>query len=346
MSYFNNYDQRKMPFSQEQMEDARSRSILDVARNLGLELVRKDSKTMTVKGYGGLVFFHPEYGNGYHWHSQDQSGDAIQFVQDWEGVDFKSAVEMILGTQAYSHIEQYQPPPPQPKKEFILPQRDDNNRQVYAYLTQTRGIEHSVVKHLFREKLLYQSKEEKNGKIYRNCAFLGYDLENTPKHCSLRSPSATYKFTQEVTGSDKAYSFSMKGKSDRIFVFEAPIDAISHASMMALEGVDWTANHLISQGGLSDKALPRYLKDYPEITDIVFCYDNDKENRNPDGRLHNQGQAVAEKHVLKYAEQGYDTYIQCPMTKDFNGDLLAYRNSLQAYESQIKELEQEGEWER
>lgn len=57
MSYYNNYENRKMPFSQEQMEQARRTSILDVAQNLGLELVRHGSNTMTAKGYGGLVFF-------------------------------------------------------------------------------------------------------------------------------------------------------------------------------------------------------------------------------------------------------------------------------------------------
>lgn len=341
MSYYNHNAERKMPFSQEQMEQARRTSILEVAQNLGLELVKHGSNTMTAKGYGGLVFFHPEAGNGYHWHSQDQSGDVIKFVQDWEGVDFKRAVEMILGTQAYSHIDYYQPPPLEPKKEFIVPNRDDNHRQVYAYLTKTRGIEPAIVSHLIRENLVFQSKEERNGKTYRNCAFMGYDVYKNPKHCSLRSPSATYKFTQDVTGSEKEYSFSMEGRSDRIFVFEAPIDAISHASMMAMGGADWTLDHRISQGGLSDKALPRYLNDYPEITDIVFCYDNDFDHKSPDGTLFNKGQNVAIKHSKIYEDKGYDCYIHTPQTKDFNGDLLVFRDLLAQ-----QNHNQEGEWER
>lgn len=341
MSYYNNYENRKMPFSQEQMEQARRTSILEVAQNLGLELVRHGSNTMTAKGYGGLVFFHPEAGNGYHWHSQDQSGDVIKFVQDWEEVDFKRAVEIILGTHAYSHVDYYEPPPPKPKPVFVLPNQDDNARQVYAYLAKVRGIEPSVLNTLLAQKLLFQSKEERNGKTYRNCAFVGYDKDKIPKHCSLRSPSATYKFTQDVTGSDKSYSFSITGRSSCLYVFEAPIDAISHASMMAMGGADWTVDHRVAQGGLTDKALPRYLADYPEVTEIVFCYDNDMGNFTAKGTPLNQGQDAARKHAQAYEQMGFNTYIQTPQSKDFNGDLLLYREAL-AQQNQTTE----GEWER
>ena len=47
-------------------------------------------------------------------------------------------------------------------------------------------------------------------------------------------------------------------------VFEAPIDALSHATLQELEGWKWDGYRL-SLGGTSHVALMAFLKRHPEI---------------------------------------------------------------------------------
>lgn len=282
---------------------------------------------MTLEGYGGLVFYNNS--NMYHWYSQSKSGNIVDFVQEWYGVDFISAIERILNIRANSQTDYtYKPPLPTPKKELVLPPRDDNIKQIFAYLVKTRGLEPSIVSALISQKKIYQSRVEKDGRIYRNCAFVGVDKDNNPKHCSLRSPNSNLKFHQDVSGSDKSYSFSMQGRSNRLYVFESAIDAISHASLTKLYGFDWTTDHRVSEGGLDHKSLDRYLKDY-SIREIVLCYDNDFDSFHPDGKPWNKGQDQAIAMAEHYEKEGYLTAIQVPQNKDFNEDLLEKRAELQ-----------------
>ena len=122
----------------------------------------------------------------------------------------------------------------------------------------------------------------------------------------------------------------MEGRSNRVYEFEAPIDAMSHATLCKLNGIDWQGDHRVAEGCLSDKALYRYLERHPEIDEIVFCYDNDVDGQLPDGTPHNHGQVRAEISAGIFADLGYTTFIQTPNTKDFNKDLMTFLELLAA----------------
>ena len=81
----------------------------------------------------------------------------------------------------------------------------------------------------------------------------------------------------------------------------------------------------MAEGCLSDKALSCYLKSHPEIREIVFCYDNDVDGKDANGQLRNHGQVQAEQSAEAFAKAGYKVFIQTPQTKDFNEDLLTFR---------------------
>lgn len=131
----------------------------------------------------------------------------------------------------------------------------------------------------------------------------------------------------------------MEGKSTRVYSFEAPIDAMSHATLCELNGIPWQEDHRVSEGCLSDKALERYLGLHPEILEIVFCYDNDMDGKLADGTPKNHGQEMAVKMARKYADLGYDTMIQTPNSKDFNADLLWFKSLLEQDNSRQEEME-------
>jgi hypothetical protein len=82
---------------------------------------------------------------------------------------------------------------------------------------------------------------------------------------------------EDVLGSDKRYSFNLPAKnpeSKLLTVFEAPIDALSHASLQQRNGREWDGFRL-SLGGTSAVALLAFLERSPQISRVVLHLDND-----------------------------------------------------------------------
>jgi hypothetical protein len=71
---------------------------------------------------------------------------------------------------------------------------------------------------------------------------------------------------------------------------------------------------MISLGGVADKALDYYLKQYKDIDRIMLCLDNDK-----------AGHFACHQFYEKYHEK-YKIVRHSPKGKDFNEDLLEIKN--------------------
>lgn len=318
---------RPMPFTEEQMKQVFDTNLIDFAVQNGFQIEKGDRHSVHVKNSGGLYLFN--HGRGYYCYTTERKGNIIDFVKDYFGLDFKGSVEKILGCRAYEQTAHYViPTEKKPKEDLVLPPKAKDFNRTIAYLTQTRGIDKEIVYAMINQGKVYQAVTEKNGYTFQNCAFVGYDGDGKPRYCALRSPSRDNSFRQDVENSDKTYGFCMEGKSNRVYEFEAPIDAMSHATLCKLNGIDWREDHRVAEGCLSDKALYRYLERHPEITEIVFCYDNDRDGTLPDGTPHNHGQVRAESSADIFADLGYNTFIQTPNTKDFNQDLVTFRELL------------------
>ncbi|MFI3255428.1 MAG: toprim domain-containing protein [Eubacteriales bacterium] len=224
---------------------------------------------------------------------------------------------------SYSRSElpqNHQPFSPKERGTLELPENNPNTFQVEKYLTGERCLDSEIVKDLLQKGDIFQAKTYRGEFTFANCAFVGFDNQKQVKFCSLRSMGRA-KFRQDVANSDKSYPFVMKGRSNRLFVCESPIDVVSHATLTKMNNNDYTEDSRISLGGLSDKALERFLSDNPQITSIVFALDNDKDGLDTRGNPHNHGQVFAEKCSQLYGERGYKTMIQTPKGKDFNEDL-------------------------
>ena len=101
-----------------------------------------------------------------------------------------------------------------------------------------------------------------------------------------------------------------------MYVFESPIDLMSHASLeiAAIGNAEaWNRHNRLSLSGTSDRAIPYFLDRHKDIDNIIFCLDND-----PAG--HEAAVALAKK----YAKKGFKTRIEFPIGKDFNDDLMAH----------------------
>jgi hypothetical protein len=148
---------------------------------------------------------------------------------------------------------------------------------------------------------------------YHNCACVGADENGVPKHVATwgtYSKGGRKPFKGEITSSDKTYGFLMIGKINVVYVYESPIDAMSHATLVKMNGEDYLKNHRLALCCTWNGALDRFLKGH-EMDQIVFCLDNDK-----------AGNDASYKYIKNYYELGYAVGKIIPKSKDFNDDLL------------------------
>jgi hypothetical protein len=199
---------------------------------------------------------------------------------------------------------------PSARARLILPEKAGFlYKRLYAYLNQTRGIDSSIITALIHERKIY---EDQRG----NVVFVGYDENNVARFASLRGTYTDKPFRMDCAGSDKRYSFNMMATmpSERLYVFESPIDAMSHASIETVvtggKGA-WNCYSRLSLAGTSDAALSFFLRRYNSIKELIFCLDNDA-----------AGQEASINMARSYGEKGYITRIEPPKGKDCNDDLL------------------------
>lgn len=324
--------QRKL-FTDEQIDMANNVNILEYARRADYPIEEITPKEFKIPKHGGLRID----GNGHKWNcfSAQKGGEAvygggpIQFVMYMEKKSWVEAVKQLLGLPAVSDLSQrslYRPPQKdeEEKGELVLPEKNNTYKHVFAYLINTRKIDKDIVASLVKQKKLYENS-------HRSCVFVGYDHEGAAKYASVRSTNTTgSSYRGDVANSNKTWAFRMEGTSQTIRVFEAPIDALSYATFFKHYGID-NKDHMLALGCLGDAALEQYLKDHPEIKQIIFCVDNDK-----------WGHQAVERWTDKY-KSDYSVAYHFPKGKDWNEDLISFIKEMERREvaepDQIEEAE-------
>ena len=113
-----------------------------------------------------------------------------------------------------------------------------------------------------------------------------------------------------MEGSDPRYSFHWIGKSDRLYVFEAPVDLLS---FLTLRPKDWMYHSYVTLDGVSEHAMLRQLELHPNLQKVILCLDHDEAGIETNGRL---------RDIL--VERGYmDTGVLQSVWKDWNEDVKA-----------------------
>ena len=239
------------------------------------------------------------------------------------GWTFQQAVRALCGEEIQKSVpkQTYIPAKqiPEHKEKMILPKANSDSRRAFAYLVKTRHIDNQIVSQLMHERKIYENDKH-------SCVFVGYDKSGQAGYASVRS---TYtmgnSYRGDVKNSDKRHCFTLNGKSDSVYVFEAPIDAMSHATLTKVSGWDWQEDWRIALGGVSDLGLQQFLSLHPEIKNIHFATDNDEQGKkvleneyNTDGTIKKVG------YMQKYKDKGYEVFREEPTHKDFNEDLCAF----------------------
>ena len=118
--------------------------------------------------------------------------------------------------------------------------------------------------------------------------FVGKDYDEQIRYASIRG-TTKQRFHGEVTNSDKRFSFSLSlnPKNTALHIFECPIDLLSYATLLKLDGKNWKDENYLSLAGVYKKAndqklikkplaLDQYLENHPYIKTIVTHLDNDE----------------------------------------------------------------------
>ena len=296
-----------IPFTDEQKVLANSVNLEEFLRMRGEKLERA--------GVEHKLIYYDSSGKhdsitirGSKWfdHKNQTGGGAIKFMQEFYGMDFQTAVQELLGRTVtpLSHS----PPKAiakEEKKEFKLPVANPNMHRVFAYLIKQRFIAPDIISHFAKQHTLYEDKQ------HHNAVFVGLDENGVPRQASKRSTNSfgkTFRITCE--GSDTRYSFSHFGKSEKLFVFEAPIDMMSFLTLYPQE---WQKNSYIAMNGVYENAVLTALKNHSNLSEVILCVDNDEGGIEAVDRL---------RDILR--ENGYENVRRfAPKFKDWNEDLKA-----------------------
>lgn len=284
-----------MGYTQEQIDRANQVNLEQFLRSQGEKLI-KNGNEYRWKKHDSLTI----KGNKWFRHSQSKGGYPIEFVIEFFDKTFPEAVQMLIGEESMSVSETVAEP-----KEFCLPPRCESNAKIMKYLTEERKLPQDLIERFIADGLIYEDAK------YHNAVFVGTDINGVPRYAHCRG--ITDKFRMDVTGSDKSFGFCYRGRGTELYVFEAPIDMLSH---IALYPAGWEEHSYLSLGGVSPKALERFLSERRDIESVFIATDNDE-----------AGNYAAEK-LAELVPQEISVYRFLPNAKDWNEELINERNGI------------------
>ncbi|RGG86101.1 DUF3991 domain-containing protein [Ruminococcus sp. AF17-11] len=282
-------------FTKEQREQARRTDLANFLISQGEKVKKSGSEYEWLDGLQKVTI------RGHLWYHQyeQKGGDAVDFVRRFYNKDYAEAVEMLLNN-CDGQIVNLQTTERE-QKPFILPPRNDRMSRVFSYLLLTRGIDKDVLFEFVKNKMIYESA------YYHNAVFVGYDSSGKPRHAHKRGTVTSNPYKGNVAGSQPEYSFHFNGTSDKMFLFEAPIDMLSYISM---HKENWQEHSYAASCSVSDRVLFQCLKDNPNIKNVYLCFDNDE-----------AGQVANKRIADKLNSMNIKSEILIPIHKDWNEDL-------------------------
>ena len=223
------------------LSNIKSVPITDFAERIGYTLVRK-GKYYSLKEHDSVVidtekncfWRNSRFSKGF----KGGAGSIIDFAVEFNNaVDAKEAMRQIAQMYGIEGDEEAKvtfkkPVVKQAEKhkehkvgDVELPEKDTDNRRVYAYLLKTRCIEHSVIRYFFAKKMLYQD-------THKNCVFHTGNVFGC-----VRGTNTEKRFVADLEGSDNEECFFFRGKNEAttLVVAESVIDIMSIMSQFCKE---------------------------------------------------------------------------------------------------------------
>lgn len=327
-----------MPYiSKEDVARAKEMDLLTYLKNYEPhEVVHVKGNVYQTKSHDSL-----KISNGkWMWWSEGIGGrSALDYLIKVEGMEFQDAVQQIIGNVEYKAPEPVQLYYEPKEKKVLIPEAYNPADKAYNYLV-SRGIDEMMLIRLHDKKLWYETEK------YHNVAFVGYDKDKNIKLVTLRSIDGDFKNT--TSGSDRHFPFRLVAeengkKNSVVHLFEAPIDALSYATLMKQMGYDYREHNYLALCGvyqpkenIEESAVPigltQYLKDYPYTKTVCLHLDNDA-----------PGKKAAKALQLVVGKLGLEVINQPPPEgyKDCN-DFLLKGSAYAAVKDKARDNEKEG----
>lgn len=242
-----------------------SQEMRDKARRVNL-IAYCQSKRYEVKRCG-CDYHVPELGSVYikanapfAWYDfkTEKGGNAIDFAMQIMGLDFKEAVEDLLG-----------PLPEIAEEPKVLHEYNmtfaDNQKRVIAFLCKKRGLSYEIVTQMIRDNKLKQD-------TYGNCVFLIRDESGMVVSAEIRGTTDTKYNRQPVSSNGYGFILYTHVRVDWIIYVESAIDLLSLYELYKCKLQNCL---LVSMQGLKTKVVERYHTMYPDARQCV-AVDSDK----------------------------------------------------------------------
>lgn len=285
-------------FTEEQKRLAASVDLVEFLRQRGEKLLPSGREKRLDSDHSITV-----RGNEWYDHAAEKGGGPISFAQTFYHLSYPDAVTLLLGGSVAGACSPTEKQAEVEKKQFELPPANHTMRRVYAYLLKKRHIQRDVLNAFVHAGLIYEDEK------YHNAVFVGKDEHGVACHAHKRSTHDTGKtFRISVEGSDPRCSFHWTGASDRLYVFEGPIDLLSY---ITLHPEDWRKHNYVACCGTSILPVLWMLEHNPVLRDVCLCLDNDKAGHTASLRLAEQ---IAEQF-------GIASSRLISENKDWNDDL-------------------------
>lgn len=285
-------------------------SIADYARDvLGMSVIKESRGNLRLEEHDSCKIYP---NNTFYRFSRGVGGSIIDFIKHFEECDTKEAIaKMETYYNENKPIVKYDVNHKSQTSSIAksvggieVPEKADNNKHVFAYLTKKRGIKPSIVNEYINRKILYED-------VNRNCVFLG-KLNKEIYYANVRG-TGIKPFKQDVAGSIKEVGVYIDNHSDTLIVNEAVIDQMSYMSMTE----NPRAYNYLSVCGAANtvNAIRFHLakrSETAELKRVVIALDND---------------AAGEENAMKaidYIKENYpnmETLVHIPDAKDFNEQL-------------------------
>ena len=176
-------------------------------------------------------------------------------------------------------------------------------RRMYACLMRQRHIDREIISYFVHEKLLDEDK-------HHNCVFVGLEGSGEAKHAHIRSTNSEGRvFRMNIESSAGEHCFHKDGTDKSLYVFEAPIDLLSH---ITLYPYGWQEHSYVACCGTSIQPVLERLRQNPKLDTVYLCLDND-----------DAGNDASDRMMDTLEDMGLEVQRLCPVRKDWNDDLRA-----------------------
>lgn len=256
-------------YTKGQKKRARQSSLVELCERQGITLQTEGNDNYRVPNYGGLIIKD----NFYYWNATGEQGSAIDFCMKILGMPFVDAMEALLKCSEINadqqHVTRQRRVKAKQEKRVELPSKATIGASV-VYLTKHRKIPMKIVREMIDRKLLYQDE-------HANCVFPCYDKMGLARGAIIRGTIKDKIYKGKAEGSDGKYGWVIRpvNSSDKVIVFEAPIDAMSFLHLYPKA----RSHHVLALGGLDMETLETFLEENREVTEIWMALDNDEPAR-------------------------------------------------------------------